>query len=43
MILAATPVYGGHYGVDLLGGAAVMAGAILLWRRLGPVLLSGRV
>ena len=43
VILAATPVYGGHYGVDLLGGAAVMAGAILLWRRLGPVLLSGRV
>ena len=42
-ILAATPVYGGHYGVDLLGGAAVMAGAILLWRRIGPGLLSGRV
>ena len=42
-ILAATPVYGGHYGVDLLGGAVVMAGLILLWRRLGPVLLSGRV
>lgn len=35
-ILAATPVYGEHYGVDLLGGAVVMACAILLWRRLGP-------
>ena len=41
-ILAATPVFGGHYGVDLLGSAVVMAGAILLWRRIGPVLLSGR-
>lgn len=42
-ILAATPLYGGHYGVDLVGGAVVMAGLILLWRRIGPVLLSGRV
>lgn len=37
-ILAATPVYGGHYLVDLLGGAVVMAVVILLWRRLGPSL-----
>jgi len=43
VILAATPVYGGHYGVDVLGGAVVMAGLILLWRRRGPVLPSGRV
>ncbi|WP_374332123.1 phosphatase PAP2 family protein [Aestuariivirga sp.] len=35
-ILAATPVYGGHYGVDVMGGAAVMAGLILLWRRIAP-------
>lgn len=42
-LLVATPIYGGHYGVDLLGGAAVMAGAILAWRRVAPALLSGRV
>lgn len=37
-ILAATPVYGEHYGVDLLAGAAVVAGTILLWRLLAPKL-----
>lgn len=33
-IIAATPVYGAHYLVDLIGGAAVTAGVILLWRRI---------
>lgn len=40
-ILAATPIYGAHYGIDLLGGAGVMAVSILLWRRVGPALQKG--
>jgi membrane-associated phospholipid phosphatase len=32
MILAATPIFGGHYLVDLIGGACVTAFAIWLWR-----------
>ena len=32
-VVAATPVFGGHYLTDLLGGAAVMAALILLWHR----------
>ena len=39
-ILAATPVYGAHYGVDVLAGTAVIAGLILLWRRTGAGLRS---
>lgn len=35
-VIAATPVFGGHYLSDLLGGAAVMAVLILLWQRLKP-------
>ncbi len=34
MILAATPIFGGHYFVDIFAGAVVMACLILLWRRL---------
>ena len=33
MIIAATPIFGGHYFVDVLAGAAVMTGLILLWRK----------
>jgi PAP2 superfamily len=33
MILAATPIFGGHYFVDIMAGAVVMTGLILLWRR----------
>ncbi|WP_161957300.1 phosphatase PAP2 family protein [Aestuariivirga litoralis] len=40
-ILAATPVHGAHYGVDLLGGAAVITGLVLLWPRLAPRVRSG--
>ena len=32
-VIAATPIFGGHYLVDLFGGAAVMTGVILLWTR----------
>lgn len=32
-VIAATPVFGGHYFVDLLGGAAVMLVTVLLWHR----------
>lgn len=32
-IIAATPVYGGHYGIDILGGAAVIAGLVFPWRK----------
>lgn len=39
-ILAATPVYGAHYGVDVLAGTLVIAGLILLWRLSGPALRS---
>lgn len=39
-VIAVTPVFGGHYFVDLLGGAAVMLVLVLLWhrpwRRSGP-------
>jgi hypothetical protein len=35
-VLAATPVFGWHYAVDLLAGAMVVAGAILLWQRVAP-------
>jgi hypothetical protein len=41
-VIAATPVFGGHYLIDLLGGAVVMAGVILLWRRIAPHRRSGR-
>lgn len=30
-VIAATPVFGGHYVTDLLGGAAVMLALIMLW------------
>lgn len=40
-ILAATPVYGEHYGVDLVGGAAVISGLVLLWPRLAPGVRGG--
>lgn len=33
-ILAATPVYGGHYLVDMIGAATVMVALILAWPRL---------
>jgi len=32
-IVAATPIYGGHYVVDVIAGGLVMLAAILLWRR----------
>ncbi len=31
-IIAGTPIFGGHYLVDVLGGMAVTAGAIYVWR-----------
>jgi membrane-associated phospholipid phosphatase len=31
-IIAGTPIFGGHYLVDLLGGAAITGLAILLWK-----------
>lgn len=31
-IVAGTPIFGGHYLVDVLGGMAVTAGAIWVWR-----------
>lgn len=37
-VLAATPVFGWHYAVDLLASGVVMAAAILLWRRIAPVM-----
>lgn len=40
-VLAATPIFGGHYGVDLLGGAAVMASVIAAWRWIAPPRRSG--
>jgi hypothetical protein len=30
-IIAATPVFGGHYGVDILAGSLITAAAVLLW------------
>lgn len=33
MILAATPIFGGHYFVDIIAGGFVMTCLILLWRR----------
>ena len=41
-VIAATPVFGGHYLIDLLGGLVVMAGVILLWRRIAPDKPSGQ-
>lgn len=35
-IVAATPVFGGHYGVDLLAGGVLVGALVLLWRRLAP-------
>jgi hypothetical protein len=35
-VLAATPVFGWHYAVDLLASGFVMAAAVLLWRRIAP-------
>jgi PAP2 superfamily len=32
-IIAATPVYGGHYLVDVLAGAAVTAATFVFWKR----------
>jgi PAP2 superfamily protein len=34
LMIAATPVFGSHYGIDVVAGAAVALGAILVHRRL---------
>lgn len=31
-VIAATPVFGGHYAADLIAGALVMAGVVPLWQ-----------
>jgi membrane-associated phospholipid phosphatase len=43
MMLAATPVNGAHYFVDLIGGAFVAAIALLLAQRMMRTMLSSRV
>lgn len=42
-IVAATPIYGGHYLVDLIAGAFVMLASILIWRRYIQPKLSPRM
>ncbi len=43
LMIASTPVFGSHYLVDLIGGVAVTAGAVLLLRRLQtPELKEGK-
>lgn len=37
-IVAATPVYGSHYGVDILGGGLLIASLAFLWPRIAPTL-----
>jgi hypothetical protein len=33
MVVASTPIYGGHYFIDLVAGLIVMIGAVAVWRR----------
>lgn len=37
LMIAATPVFGSHYGIDVIAGAAVAGAAILAYRRLTRV------
>lgn len=43
-IIASTPLYGSHYGVDVLAGAGLTAGLALMWLRItsGPRRAGGR-
>jgi membrane-associated phospholipid phosphatase len=36
LMIAATPVFGSHYGIDVIAGAAVALAAILIYRRFSP-------
>lgn len=35
-VVAATPVFGGHYLIDVAAGTALMAGLVLAWNRWSP-------